>query len=217
MDWKFWKRQTTAAERSLHRLRSDAAAGDGRSESVDFADLQVTVLAGPASTAPGTPISVYNEGEPLVPGAPVQVIGTFVTQFGRVVAVADEKGAPADVLRDDEEGTVVLDSQIDLADVFRGTMLIGPQVDAGASDSLTLFQLGVHRAEARGSHALVFGRLLSGLPRAGVRAQGTVGPHEEPWRAEVIEVQTIDAEVCLLLRDLPADRFLRGDIVFALA
>ena len=113
------KKETSEAERSLARLQE--GTGKGREP-----EIYVTVMDPPTATTPGTPLSCYNESDPVRVGQEVQIFGsTFVEQRGRIMGMTRD-GAPIDTLEYGEEAEVVLDDGVDLSEVFRGGELVSP-------------------------------------------------------------------------------------------
>jgi hypothetical protein len=203
MGWFTRKKETSEAERSLARLQEQA-------RSAREPEIYVTVMEPPAATTPGTPLSCYNESDPVRVGQEVQVFGsTFVQQRGRIMGMTRD-GAPIDTLEYGEEAEVVLDDGVDLGEVFRGGCLVSPSDTRVQS---THFTMQVLRAEPRGADALVVGRVASGQIAVNDMVIATHGSDEQTTTRRVLAVEPMGAELGIVIEGRAADRYLYGDEV----
>ena len=203
MGWLRRKKETSEAERSLARLQEQA-------RSAREPEIYVTVMEPPTATTPGTPLSCYNESDPVRVGQEVQIFGsTFVEQRGRIMGMTRD-GAPIDTLEYGEEAEVVLDDGVDLSEVFRGGCLVSPSDTRVQS---THFTMQVLRAEPRGADALVVGRVASGQIAVNDMVIATHGSDEQTTIRRVLAVEPMGAELGIVIEGRAADRYLYGDEV----
>jgi hypothetical protein len=203
MGWFTRKKKTSEAEQSLARLQEQS--GSAREP-----EIYVTVWESPTVTTPGTPISCYNESDPVRVGQEVQVFGsTFVEQRGRIMAMTRD-GVPIETLEYGEKAEVVLDDGVDLGEVFRGGCLVSPSDTRVES---THFTMQVLRAEPRGADALVVGRVASGQIAVGDMTIATHGGDEQTVPRRVLAVEPMGAELGVVIEGRAAHSYLYGDEV----
>ena len=202
MGWFTRKKDTSEAEQSLQRLQERREREPA---------IEVTIMDSPVATTPGTPLSCYNEGDPVRVGDAVQVFGSlFVDQPGRIMAMTRD-GVPIDTLDYGEEAEVVLDDGVDLSEVYRG----GALVNAGETrvQNPNVFIMQVLRAEQRGADALVIGRVGQGQVTPGGTVFATHGSDEQTVRRRLLSVEPMGEELGLVIEGRAADRYLPGDQV----
>ena len=201
MGW-FTRKKDADAEQSLRRLQE-------RREREP--EIEVTITDPPAATTAGTPLSCYNEGDPVRVGDAVQVFGSlFVDQPGRIMAMTRD-GVPIETLDYGEQAEVVLDDGVDLSEVYRGGCLAAAGETRARNPSFFVMQ--VLRAEPRGADALVIGRVAGGQVTPGDLAIATHGRDEQTTTRRVLAVEPMGEELGLVIEGRAADRYLPGDQV----
>jgi hypothetical protein len=218
VSWRFWRPQESEAEQTLDGLEQQSAvavtpgptAADPAATADPYAGLGIllTVAATPIAKAPGSPISVVNEQEPVRLDDKAQLVTFARTQETTIVSIT-RGGVPVQVLEYGEHADIVLEPGTDLGEVYRTSCLQDPDSDDDWPEGW--FSLQVQAFEPRGIDLFVVGpargRITEGRR---VTFQPAQGEEDRTAKIKSIELQP-DGRWGLLLDDTPAQGIEYGD------